>query len=78
MKTFKELSNRLEQLENKTNIKPRVFQFPELRHLMQEHEKAGTDPEEATKQICEYYEKHYGPVEVDSDPGLIFAMMLVG
>ncbi len=77
MKSLKELSNRLEQLETETTMKPRLFEFPELRQLMQDCEKEGLDHEKATLKICEYYQEHYGEIEINSDPSLLHAMVMV-
>lgn len=71
-----ELLKELNKIETITT-KPRLFQFPELRDLMQKYEKEGLDHEKATLKICEYYERHYGKIEIDSDPGLLHAMVMV-
>lgn len=76
--TVKELSNRLNMLESETNIKPRLFQFPELRGLMQQYEKEGLDYEAVTYKTIEYYQEHYGSIDFDHDPSLLFGMVLVG
>lgn len=71
-----ELLKELYSFETKTT-KPRLFQFPELRDLMQKCEKEGLDHEKATIKICEYYEQHYGSIDIDTDPALFHGMMMV-